>query len=181
MLRQPRALVAGVPPPAAVILLATDATSLGIAQQLAVLGYTGTVGVGDDFYSPNAPALGAGLTVLVPIAPVEADTSATRRMVADVHAVDSTAVITPAVAQGYFSADFFLDVLGKVGRKLTAKRFLAVANGGGFTYEVPATIGRSTWPAMHAAGSRAERWSRATARATCSPSPTAVTRRSRCR
>jgi hypothetical protein len=39
--------------------------------------------------------------------------------------------------------------LGKVGRQLTAKRFLAVANGGTFTYDVPATIGRSTWPAMH--------------------------------
>lgn len=147
-----RSLVAPVPPLAAVILLATGATSLGIAQQLAVLGYTGTVGVVDAFYVPAAPAFGAGLTVLVPIAPVEADTPAIRRMVADVRAVDSTAVITPAVAEGYFSADFFLDVLGKVGRKLTAKRFLAVANDGTFTYEVPATIGRSRWPAMHTRG-----------------------------
>jgi hypothetical protein len=147
-----RALVAPVPPPAAVLLLATDATSLGIAQQLAALGYTGTVGVGDTFYVPVAPAFGAGLTVLVPIAPLEADTPAIRRMVADVRAVDSTAAITPAVAEGYFSADFFLAVLAKVGRRLTARRFLAVANGGTFTYEVPATIGRSTWPAMHTRG-----------------------------
>lgn len=147
-----RSLVIPVPPPAAVLLLPTGLDSLGIAQQLAALGYTGTVGVGDAFYAPGAPAIGAGLTVLVPIAPVEADTSAIRRMIADVRAVDAAAVITPAVTEGYFSADFFLDVLRKVGRQLTAKRFVAFANGGTFTYEVPATIGRSTWPTMHTRG-----------------------------
>jgi hypothetical protein len=144
-----RALVAPVPPPTAVVLVATDPVSLGVAQQLAALGYTGTVGVGDAFYAPAAPAIAAGLTVLVPIAPLEADTPALRRMVADVRAVDPAAVISPTVVEAYYSADFFLEVLRKVGRGLTAKRFLAVANGGTFTYEVPATIGRSTWPAMH--------------------------------
>lgn len=147
-----RALVALVPLPAAVILVASDAISLGIAQQLATLGYTGTVGVGDAFYNPAAPALGAGLTVLVPIAPVEAASPAIRRMIADVRAVDPAAVITPSVVEGYFSADFFLALLRKVGRPLTPRRFLAVANGGTFAYEVPGTIGRSEWPAMHTRG-----------------------------
>ena len=101
-------------------------TPLAIAQQLAALGYTGTVGVGDALYAPSAPAIGAGLTALVPIAPIEADTPAIRRMTADVRAVDAAAVITPAVAEGYFAADLFLDVLRRVGRKLTAKRFVAV-------------------------------------------------------
>ena len=95
------------------------------------------------------PAFGAGLTALVPIAPIEADTPAIRRMIADVRAVDTAAVITPGVAEGYFAADFFLDVLRRVGRKLTAKRFVATANGGDYSYEVAGTVGRSTWPAMH--------------------------------
>ena len=57
-------------------------------------------------------------------------------MIADVRSVDSAAVITPAVVEGYFAADFFLDVLRRVGRKLTAKRFVATANRGNYSYEV---------------------------------------------
>jgi len=148
-----RALVAGiVAPPPVILLLTSGADALAIAQQLAALGYTGTVGVGDSLYAPSAPAIGAGVTALVPVAPIEADTPALRRMTADVRAIDATAVITPAVAEGYFAADLFVDLLRRVGRKLTAKRFAAVANSGNFTYEVPATIGRSTWPAMHTQG-----------------------------
>ena len=80
-----RALVAGiVPPPSAILLLTTVPTALAIAQQLAVLAYTGTIGVGESLYIPAAPAAGAGLTALVPIAPIEADTPALRRMTADV-------------------------------------------------------------------------------------------------
>jgi hypothetical protein len=71
-------------------------------------------------------------------------------MTDDVHALDPSAAITPAVAEGYFAADFFVRVLARTGRDLTAKRFLATANRGGFTYEVAGTIGRSSWPAMHA-------------------------------
>jgi hypothetical protein len=148
-----RSLVAGiVAPPPVILLLTTGANALAIAQQLAALGYTGTVGVGDSLYTPAAPAVGAGITVLTSIAPIEADTAALRRMTADVRAVDAAAAITPAVADGYFAADFFLDVLRRVGRTLTAKRFAAAANGGGYAYEVPGTVGRSTWPAMHTQG-----------------------------
>ncbi len=131
------------------LLVTTGATALAIAQQLAALSYTGTIGVDNSLYTPSVPAFGAGLTALVPIAPIEANTPALRRMIADVRSVDAAAVITPAVAEGYFAADFFLDVLRRVGRRLTAKRFLATANGGDYTYEVAGTVGRSAWPAMH--------------------------------
>ena len=145
-----RSLVAGVvAPPPVILLLTTGANALALAQQLAALGYTGTVGVGDSLYTPAAPAVGAGITVLTPVAPIEAATAAIRRMTADVRAVDATAAITPAVAEGYFAADFFLAVLRRVGRTLTAKRFAAAVNGGGFAYQVAGTVGRSTWPAMH--------------------------------
>ena len=146
-------LTAGVvPPPAAVLLLAANASSFGIAQQLAATGYTGTVGVGDELYTPSAPAFGTGLTALTTVAPVESSTAALHTLVADVHAVDAAAPVTPAVVQGYFAADFFLAVLERVGRKLDVSRFQSVANGGRFSYEVARTVGRSTWPAMHVQG-----------------------------
>jgi branched-chain amino acid transport system substrate-binding protein len=89
------------------------------------------------------------LTILTTIAPLESDTAALRRMTADVHAVDADATVTPAVARGYFAADFFVRVLTLVGRRLTTERFLDVANRGGFSYSAAATLGKSTWPAMH--------------------------------
>jgi hypothetical protein len=148
-----RQLTAGVvPPPVAVLLLAEAATSRSIAQELAALAYTGTVGVGEELYTPAAPGAAAGLTTLTTVAPLEADTAAIRRMVDDVHEVDPAAVITPSVSQGWFAADFFLAVLQRVGRKLDPSRFQAVANGGRFSYEVARTVGRSRWPAMHTDG-----------------------------
>jgi hypothetical protein len=55
-------------------------------QQLAVVGYTGTVAVGQSLYVPTSPLVANGLTVLVPIAPFEETTAANRRLVADVEA-----------------------------------------------------------------------------------------------
>jgi hypothetical protein len=135
--------------PAVVLVLAAVETVLGLQQQLATLGFTGTVATQDTLYQPAFPSIGAGLTILLTIAPTEAQTAGIRRMTNDVHALDPTAVISPAVAEGYWAADFFLRVLARTGRDLTAKGFLAVANGGRFAYVVPGTVGRSTWPAMH--------------------------------
>ncbi len=135
--------------PAVVLVLTATETVLALQQQLAALGFTGTVATQDTLYQPAFPSIGAGLTILVTIAPTEAQTPSIRRMTNDVHALDPAVVITPAVAEGYWAADFFLRVLARTDRDLTAKGFLAVANGGRFAYEVPGTIGRSTWPAMH--------------------------------
>jgi len=135
--------------PAVVLVLASAPTVLALAQQLAALGYVGTVATEDVLYAPDAPGVGAGLTILVTIAPNESGTPALRRMIADVHAADPSAAITPQVVQGYFSADFFLRALARVGTRVTARRFLDAANRDSFVYEVAGTIGRSTWPAMH--------------------------------
>jgi len=136
--------------PAVVLILAVPATVSALAQELAARGYTGTVGAQDALYLPQTPAAGSGLTILTTIAPLEADTAALRRMTADVHAVDADATVTPAVARGYFAADFFVRVMTRVGRRLSTERFLEAANRSGFSYSVTATIGKSTWPAMHA-------------------------------
>jgi hypothetical protein len=136
--------------PAVVLVLTTPATVSALAQELAARGYTGTVGAQDALYLPQAPAFGSGLTILTTIAPLESDTAALRRMAADVHAVDANATVTPAVARGYFAADFFVRVLARVGHRLTTQRFLDVANRSSFSYAVTATVGESTWPTMHA-------------------------------
>jgi branched-chain amino acid transport system substrate-binding protein len=135
--------------PAAVLVLTPESTVVALEQQLAALGFVGTVATEDALYSPNAPAPGAGVTVLVTIAPLESRTAALRQMVDDIRAIDSAAAITPAMVDGYFAADFLVRVLRRVGRRLTVERFLDVANRDEFSYEIPATIGRSTWPAMH--------------------------------
>ena len=140
-------LVAG--DPVGVLVLTSPGVTAGIVGALVGVGYIGTIGVGEALYSPTTPETASGLTVLVPYAPVEAHTSATRRMVVDVDAFAPDTAVTPAIAAGYWSADLFLAALRKVGRRLTVDRFLSVANGGRFRYEVAGTIGRSTWPAMH--------------------------------
>ncbi len=113
-----------------------------------LLGFTGTVATDDDAYQPTAPGLADGLTVLVPYAPFEQPTPANRRLAADVESFAPGTALTPGVAAGYWSADAFLAVLAKVGKHLTRDRLLAVANDD-FSYAVPGTVGRSTWPPMH--------------------------------
>lgn len=135
--------------PAALVLLASPATTGALARQLAVAGYTGTVATMQGFYQPSSPGLAPGLTVLVPYAPLEQATAANRRLVADVHRVAPDAAVTAAMISGYWAADQFLAALKKTGRTLTFARFVAATSGGQFTFEVPGTVGRSSWPAMH--------------------------------
>jgi branched-chain amino acid transport system substrate-binding protein len=133
--------------PAAVVLLTSTGATTGLAHQLTLQGFTGAVATSDAFYQPTAPGLANGLTVLVPYAPFEQSTAPNRRLAADVEAFAAGTKLTPGVAVGYWSADAFLRVLTKVGKRLTRARFVAAANRA--TFSVPATVGRSTWPAMH--------------------------------
>ena len=114
-------------PPAVVMLLTSPATTGGIAQLLAQVGFTGTVATDASMYQPTTPAAASGLTVLVPYAPFEQPTAANRRLAADVEAFAPGTQLTPGIAAGYWSADLFLRMLGKTGKRLTRERFLAVA------------------------------------------------------
>jgi branched-chain amino acid transport system substrate-binding protein len=134
--------------PAAVLVLTAAPTTSALARQLTVAGFTGTVAVSDAFYVPAAPALASGLTVLVPYAPFEQSTAGNRRLAADVAKFAPGTRLTPGIAAGYWSADAFVRVLAKTGKRLTAGRFLAAANDD-FSFSVPGTVGPSTWPAMH--------------------------------
>jgi branched-chain amino acid transport system substrate-binding protein len=143
------ALTAGSP--AVALLLTSSGTTTALAQRLTAAGFTGTVATTDAFYQPTTPAVANGLTVLVPYAPFEQRTAANRRLAADVEAFAPGTALTPGVAAGYWSADVFLRLLARVGRRLTRPRFLAAANRN-FSFSVPDTVGRSTWPAMHTRG-----------------------------
>jgi len=136
--------------PAVVLLLTSPATTSGLAQLLAEVGFTGTVAADASMYQPTAPAVASGLTVLVPYVPLEQATAANRRLAADVEAFAPGTKVTPGIAAGYWSADLFLQMLAKTGRPLTRERFLAVARR--FTYAVPSTIGASRWPAARLQG-----------------------------
>jgi hypothetical protein len=136
--------------PAVVLLLTSTAVTTGIAQLLAQVGFTGTVAADASMYQPMTPGVASGLTVLVPYAPVEQSTAANRRLAADVEAFAPGTQLTPGVVAGYWSADLFLQMLAKTGKRLTRERFLTVAQR--FAYEVPSTIGALRWPAAHAQG-----------------------------
>ncbi len=136
--------------PAVALLLTSPAATGGLARQLAQLGFTGTVATDASMYQPTAPTLASGLTVLVPYAPFEQATAANRRLAADVGAFAPGTDLTPGIAAGYWSADLFVAMLQKVGKRLTRERFLAVARA--FTHDVPATVGAVRWPAMRSQG-----------------------------
>ena len=134
-----------------VVLVLTDPTTNGaLAARIGGLGFTGTV-ASQGLYDPANPSIANGVTTLTTVAPLEQDTAANRRMIADVKAVKPDQVITPAVAAGYWSADLFVAALRKAGKRLTVARFLAAANRA-FRHEVPGTVGPTAWPAMHSQG-----------------------------
>jgi hypothetical protein len=141
-------LVTGAP--AVVLLLSSPAATTGLAQLVAQVGFTGTVAADASMYQPTTPASTSGLTVLVPYAPLEQATAANRKLAADVEAFAPGTKLSAGIAAGYWSADLFLRMLGKTGKRLTRERFLAVART--FHYEVASTVGPSRWPAMHSRG-----------------------------
>ncbi len=136
--------------PAVVLLLTSPPTTTALAQQLAQQGFIGTVATDASLYQPTSPGVAAGLTVLVPYAPFEQATAANRRLAADVERFAPGTKLTPGIAAGYWSADLFVAMLAKVGKRLTRERFLAVARQ--FEHEVPATVGAVRWPPMHSQG-----------------------------
>lgn len=135
--------------PDVALLLTAAPYASALASNLGALGFTGTVG-SDTLYEPLNPAIANGVTVLTTFAPLEQDTAANRRMLADVRLIKADQAITPAVAAGYWSADLFIAILKKSGRQLTPQRFLSIANSDDFRHVVPGTIGATSWPAMHA-------------------------------
>ncbi|MET0919580.1 MAG: ABC transporter substrate-binding protein [Acidimicrobiia bacterium] len=145
-----RTITTAAPAPAVALVLASVPTTTAFARQLAVAGYTGTVAVSGAVYASSLPSGANGLTMLVPIATVDEATPANRQLAAAVERFAPGTAITPAIAAGYWSADFFVRALASAGATPTRASLLKALNGAHFTYRVPGTVGRSTWPEMHA-------------------------------
>lgn len=136
-------------PPDVVFLTGAFPNVIGISGKLRELGYQGvlTNALG---YDPRLVSVLAGTTALAAFEPFEsASTNPTmQRLIDDVMAVQPEAALTPQLAAGYFSADLFVKVARKVGRRLTPERFLDVANDD-FEWRLKKTAGPTTFPDGH--------------------------------
>ena len=136
-------------PPDVVFLTGAFPNVIGISGKLRELGYQGvlTNALG---YDPRLVSVLAGATALAAFAPFEsaATNRPMQRLIDDVRAVQPDAALTPQLAAGYFSADLFVKVARKVGKRLTPKRFLGVANDD-FEWRLKRTAGPTTFPEGH--------------------------------
>jgi hypothetical protein len=71
-----------------------------------------------------------------------------QQLVTDVQKIAPDQPIDQGVIAGYWSADLFLAAVKKAGKKLTTASLLAAANAK-FTYQVPDTVGPTTFPGAH--------------------------------
>jgi hypothetical protein len=102
-------------------------------------------------YAPGLVAPAASTVVFTQTAPTESAStnSAMQQLVDDVHKIAPDQPIDQGVIAGYWSADLFLAALEKTGKKLTPAALVRAVNSR-FTYEVPDTVGPTTFPAAHA-------------------------------
>lgn len=136
-------------PPDVVFLTGVFPNVIAISGKLRELGYQGllTNAIG---YDPRLVSVQAGATALAAFAPFESapDNATMQRLTDDVRAIQPDAALTPQLAAGYFSADLFVRMARKTGKRLTPERFLEVANDD-FTWRMKATAGPTTFPNGH--------------------------------
>jgi ABC-type branched-subunit amino acid transport system substrate-binding protein len=136
--------------PNAVFVVGGPSNVYGMQQALSANGYLGlfTNRIG---YAPNLVAPAASTVVFTQTAPTESASTnaAMQQLVDDVHRIAPDQPIDQGVIAGYWSADLFLAALQKAGKNLTPATLVSAANRK-FTYEVPNTVGPTTFPAAHA-------------------------------
>lgn len=139
--------------PDIICILMSSGNVLGLADKLNELNYEG-VQTNAVQYDPRLISTAQGSTVFIQMAPFEAapENEHVQQMIDDVQAEFPDQTLVQSVAAGYWSADFFIKVLKKVGEDLTQEEFLEVANDG-FVNRVPDTIARTKWPRAHEQGS----------------------------
>jgi hypothetical protein len=130
-----------------VVLLADALVTASVASALAAQSYTGTVATSAEFYRPESPTIAAGLTVLVPYAPLEQATAANKLLLADVERFAPGTKVTAGVIAGYWAADEFVAALTKAGKGASAARLAQTLRS--FTYSVPGTVGPTAFPLAH--------------------------------
>jgi len=136
--------------PDAVFVVGGPSNVYGMQQALSANGYLGLF-TNQIEYAPDLVAPAASTVVFTQTAPTESAStnSAMQQLVADVHKIAPDQPIDQGVVAGYWSADLFLAALKKAGKNLTPAGLVKAANRK-FTYEVPDTVGPTTFPAAHA-------------------------------
>jgi hypothetical protein len=136
--------------PDAVFVVGGPSNVYGMQQALSANGYLGLF-TNQIEYAPNLVAPAVSTVVYTQTAPTETASTnpAMKQLVDDVHKIAPDQPIDQGVIAGYWSADLFLAALKKAGKNLTSAALVKAANRT-FTYEVPDTVGPTTFPAAHA-------------------------------
>ena len=137
-------------PPDLVTIVGSVSDSLLLYQKLTQLGYKGVV-QDYDLYDPHFAANTKGLVTNVQIEPWEAADSvpAVQEMKADVQAFNPNVSLSQTTAAGYWTADFFIQALKKVGPDLSREALYNAINSG-FTYNYNNGGGLPVqWPLGH--------------------------------
>ena len=136
-------------PPDAVFVVGSYSNTAAMQRALRDGGYTGLF-TDTIEYDPDLVVPAAGSAVMLQTAAFEtaATNPAMQRLVTDVRAIAPFQPIDQAVAAGYWSADLFIAAVKRAGTNLTATRLIKIANKA-FTYQVPNTVGPTTFPAAH--------------------------------
>jgi len=137
-------------PPDLVTIVGSVSDTLLLYKKLVQLGFKGIV-QDYDLYDPHFAATTKGLVTNVQVEPYEAASSvpAVQTMITDLKAFDPNISLGQAAAAGYWTADFFIQALKKVGPDLSREALYNAINGG-FTYDYNGGGGQPVqWPLGH--------------------------------
>jgi ABC-type branched-subunit amino acid transport system substrate-binding protein len=140
----------GGQPPDLVTIVGSVSDTLQLYKKLNQLGFKGIV-QDYDLYDPHFAASTKGLVTNVQVEPFEAASSvpAVQTMIADLKAYDPNFSTSQTSAAGYWTADFFIQALKKVGPDLSREALYNAINGG-FTYDYNGGGGIPVqWPVGH--------------------------------
>jgi branched-chain amino acid transport system substrate-binding protein len=140
-------------PPDVVFVVTAFSNVTGIQSKLTELGYQGvlTNAVG---YDPRLASQFTGSSTFIQFNAFESaqqGNTAMQQIIEEIRAVKPDQMLTQPVLAGYLSADMFVQMLKKTGKKLTDTSFLRAANKN-FKYEPKDIAGPITFPSGHTRG-----------------------------
>jgi ABC-type branched-subunit amino acid transport system substrate-binding protein len=123
--------------------------TIGLYKKLVQLGYKGVV-QGFTNYDPRLLGSTKGLVTESQFAPYEDAATLPRlqQMIADMKAYSPSTALGLAVAAGYWTADFIIQVLQKIGPDVSREAFYNAVNSG-FTFDTQGVTVPVKWPLGH--------------------------------
>jgi ABC-type branched-subunit amino acid transport system substrate-binding protein len=134
-------------PPDLIISVSGPTNLFPLVAALQQAGYKGVIN--HQTYAPQLVKPAKGTNATNTFATTESKTPAMQNIVATLQAAGVNVIGSPEMS-GYISADYFIQLLKKVGPDLTPERLQQVA--ANFTYEIPGVIGPVYYPAGFQAG-----------------------------